>query len=66
MGERIKQLREKQRLSRYELARRIQCEPVSLMLWEEGTTTPTARSLDKLARYFGVTVDYILNGGDAV
>ena len=63
MGERIRQLREKRGLSRYALAHMIHCEPISIMLWEDGSTVPTARSLGKLAEFFGVTVDYIVNGG---
>lgn len=66
MGERIRQLREERGLCHYRLAHMIHCRPISIMLWEDGNTIPKARSLDKLARYFGVSVDYIINGGDAV
>lgn len=66
MGERIRQLREERGLSRYRLAHMIHCEPISIMLWEDGNTIPTARSIGKLADLFGVSVDYIINGGDAV
>ncbi len=64
MGDRIRLLREKRGLTRYALAHKIHCEPISIMLWEEGATTPTARSVQKMADFFGVTVGYILNGGD--
>lgn len=66
MGERIRQLREERGLSRYRLAHMIHCEPISIMLWEDGNTIPTARCIDKLANTFGVSASYIINGGDAV
>lgn len=66
MGERIRQLREERGLSRYRLAHMIHCEPISIMLWEDGNTIPTARSIGKLAAAFGVSTEYIINGGDAV
>lgn len=66
MGERIRQLREERRLCWYRLAHMIHCDPISIMLWEDGITIPTALYIDKLANAFGVSVSYIVNGGDAV
>lgn len=62
IGDRIRKLREQRGLNRCTLARLIHCESISVMLWEEGTTIPTKRSLDKIAKYFGVPLDYLING----
>lgn len=63
MGERIRLLRETRGLSRYALAYLIHCEPISIMLWEDGNTTPTLRMICRLADFFKVDTDYIINGG---
>lgn len=63
MGERIRLLRETRGLSRYALAHLIHCEPISIMLWEDGNTTPTLRMINKMADFFRVDADYIINGG---
>lgn len=65
IGDRIRKLREQRGLNRCTLARLIHCEAISVMLWEEGTTTPTKRSLDKIAKYFDVSLDYLINGDEA-
>ena len=62
MGDRIRQLREERGLSRYALAHLIHCEPISILLWEDGNTRPSAWALERVAAYFGVSVAYLLDG----
>lgn len=66
MGERIKRLREKRRVSREWLAAMLKCDPISVECWEDGIMRPKYAWIEKLAAFFGVSTDYIINGGDAV
>lgn len=65
IGDRIRKLREQRGLNRCTLAWLIPCKTISVILWEEGTTTPTKHSLDKLAKYFNVSLDYLINGDES-
>jgi ribosome-binding protein aMBF1 (putative translation factor) len=62
LGERIKHLREEQNISQWQLAVAI-CNNVNsstISHWEVGVTTPNARYIIRLAKYFNVSADYIL------
>ena len=59
-GERIKYLRESRGLSQEQLGRIIGVDRTTIVKWETGASRPT-RYLKRLAHYFNVTTDYILN-----
>jgi len=58
--DRLKDLREEKGLSRRELARQIGMGSPNIGLWEKGIQEPAASTVVKLARFFGVTTDYLL------
>lgn len=59
-GDRIKYLRESRGLSQEQLGRIIGVDRTTIVKWETGASRPT-RYLKRLAHYFNVTTDYILN-----
>jgi transcriptional regulator with XRE-family HTH domain len=62
MGSRIRTLREEQRITQVELARRIGVSPMALYNWEKGTRAPQGTNLHALARELRVPIDYITTG----
>ena len=56
----IKDLRESQDMSQYELARALQVSQSAVAKWELGKTEPTSSALVSIARYFNVSADYLL------
>lgn len=58
-NERLKELRFAKGLSQQELADRLNVSKSAVSLWELGTRTPTVEGMQSIARYFGVTVDYL-------
>jgi len=61
-GERLKFLRTQRDKTQDELAKILNVKRVSLSNWETGRASPGYTMLKKLASYFNVTVDYLLNG----
>lgn len=59
-GDRIKYLRESRGLSQEQLGKIIGVDRTTIVKWETGASRPT-RYLKRLAHYFNVTTDYILN-----
>lgn len=59
-GLRLKKLRKKMGLSLEELAKELDMSKYPLKYWEEGKRTFRISQLIKIARYFGVTTDYLL------
>ena len=57
---RIKQLRKEADLTQSDLAMIAQVGQNTISNWETGRTEPDLASLQKMASYFGVTIDYIL------
>ena len=57
---RIKQLREQNKMNQSELASFLGVSQGTLSNWERGTHEPDSKSLIMLAQKFNVTVDYIL------
>ena len=57
---RLKELREQKGLSQYSLAAALQCPQSTIGNWEAGKRETNFATLDKLANYFGVSVDYLL------
>lgn len=60
-GDRLKELRTSKNLSQEELSQILEVRKSSISNWETGKSTPTFDMLTKIAEYFGVTIDYLLN-----
>lgn len=56
----IKDLRESQELSQYELAKALQVSQSTIAKWELGKTEPTASALISISKFFKVSTDYLL------
>lgn len=56
----IKDLRESQELSQYELAKALQVSQSAIAKWEQGKTEPTASALISISKFFKVSTDYLL------
>ena len=61
MKNRIKELRLSKGITQAELAKTLGIAQNTLSYWENGKYDPDNDSLKKIASYFGVSVDYILN-----
>ena len=59
----IKELRTKKGISQAELGRFVGVERSTICQYEKGTRMPDNNTLIKLADYFGVSVDYLLERG---
>lgn len=60
--ERLYQMRRERGLSQEELANQVGVSRQAVQKWESGTSQPTLEKLTALARYFGVTLDWLVNG----
>lgn len=60
-AERIKELREERNLSQKQLSNELggTISPSAIGLWELGKRIPNLEAAAILAKYFGVTIDYI-------
>ena len=58
--ERIKELREKAGYSQAQLAKKLDVTRSSVNAWEMGISIPSTQYIVELARYFGVSADYLL------
>lgn len=56
----IKDMRISQGLSQYELAEKLSVSQSAVAKWELGKTEPTASALISMAKFFGVSADYLL------
>ena len=61
---RLKELREERGLGQVELAERIGVSKGIISLWENGLREPKMTALISLAKFFGVTVDYLVGMQD--
>ena len=59
IGKRIKLLRIQKRLSQEELGNYLGVTKVSVCGYEKGKRVPNADNLEKLANFFGVSIDYL-------
>jgi len=62
LGNRIQELRKKQKLSQVELAVRINVSKSQMIRYETKGVQPPADILNKLADVLGTSVDYLING----
>ena len=66
IGKRIAHLRKEKGLTQEELAPHMGISPQAVSKWEHDQTCPDISDLPKLARLFGVTVDELLEGREAL
>lgn len=59
---RLKDLRERDGVSREAVARQLGVSAMTIRNWEKGDTEPSASQVRALAELFGVSADYILGG----
>ena len=60
IGDRVRQLREKKKLSQSELARRSNLTPSAIWQYEHGDRTPSSEALAGLVKALGVSAGYLL------
>lgn len=60
--ERLYTLRKERGLSQEELANEVGVSRQAVQKWESGAAQPTLDKLTALAKYFGVTLDWLVNG----
>ena len=60
LNERIKQLRQAQRLNQVELAAKLSVTKQTVSNWENNNIQPSVDVLERLADLFVVTTDYLL------
>jgi len=61
----LKQVRERAGRSQQEVADAVGVAQNSVYRWESGLRTPSIEYVVKLAKYFGVTTDELINGPSA-
>lgn len=59
-AERLKELRQGKRIGQVQLAKELCVSKGIISLWENGLREPTMSNLIALAKYFGVSVDYLV------
>lgn len=60
IGERISQLRKSRSMSQFQLAKTLNIATSTLGMYETNRRKPNMEMLEKLADFFGVSVDYLL------
>ncbi|PPK79885.1 transcriptional regulator with XRE-family HTH domain [Lacrimispora xylanisolvens] len=66
MYEVFEQLLQKYGVTPYKVAQKAGVTQTALSNWKSGRSTPSAKTLQKIADYFGVTVDYLMTGKEAI
>ena len=66
LHERIYQLRKQKNMTQQDLADRLGVSRQAVSRWEMGTAKPEIESLAALAKIFGITVDELLTGEQAL
>ena len=60
IGERIAQLRKNRSMSQFQLAKTLNIATSTLGMYETNKRKPNKEMLEKLADFFGVSIDYLL------
>lgn len=60
-GDRLKELRKERDLTQEEISEICQVAKQTISNWENNVTQPPFDIVKKLAQYFGVTIDYLLD-----
>lgn len=58
-GERLKELRKEKNIGQIELAKQLGVGKSIISLWEKNECEPTLSKLVVIAKFFGVTTDYL-------
>lgn len=56
----LKKLRKEKKLNQREFAREVFISPSAVSQYETGRTMPSRETLERIARYFGVSADYLM------
>ncbi len=59
-SERLKTLRTEMGLTQNQLAQELGLSNKTISVYEKGTSSPTLETLEKMASYFGVTIDFLI------
>lgn len=62
MYEIFEQLLQNNNVTSYKVAKETGVTQTALSNWKSGRSTPTTKTLQKIADYFGVTIDYLMTG----
>lgn len=62
MYEIFENLLKKNGVTAYKVAKESGVTQTALSNWKTGKSTPTTKTLQKIADYFGVTIDYLMTG----
>lgn len=62
MYEIFEQLLQKYNVTSYKVAKEAGVTQTALSNWKTGKSTPTTKTLQRIADYFGVTIDYLMTG----
>ena len=62
----IKKLRKEKGLTQQEIANIVGITATGVSYWESGNAVPNTETLNKLANYFGVTVNFLLGVKDKI
>lgn len=62
MYEVFEQLLQKHNVTSYKVSKETGVTQTALSNWKSGRSTPTTKTLQKIADYFGVTIDYLMTG----
>lgn len=62
LNERLTFLRERKGINKAELCAIMEVAPATVTQWESGKKNPGRKNLIKLAEFYGVTLDYIIEG----
>ena len=65
MYEVFEQLLQKYGITSYKVAKEAGVTQTALSNWKSGRSTPSTKTLQKIADFFGVTVDYLMTGKEA-
>ena len=63
-GDRLKELRKENNISQVEIAKILNMSKMAISHWEKGNSEPSIEQLKVLARYFDVTIDYLVGFSD--
>jgi len=61
---RLRRLRDKSGLKRYKLSDFCGLSPDSIRKYERGEIEPTLKSLESIANFFNISVDYLIGRSD--
>ncbi len=64
LGKRLKELREELNLTQKELADKLGLNPVTYLRYEKSQREPSLLILAEMAKFFGVSVDYLIGISD--